>query len=151
MNRSGDVKIKISKTVNFGRGLSGRRANVFYSVYDTLGTGSFSRTNSGVYELNSASGIYGTELAVSQSFSGSIIWEVTASNGSVVFASDEIITDSKVTRHFTAGQWEIDRASSQMIFYTEDNVTEIARFDLTDESGNGSVESVFKRARVTED
>jgi hypothetical protein len=143
-----DALVKLVKTVNFGTGLSGRRSFVFYEVFDTLGTGSIGRTNSGVYELGTSSGIYGTQLMLSQSFSGSIVWQVTGSNSTVVFASDEIITDPQVTRYFTTGKWQISRDTNQMVFFREDNVTEVGRYDLQDEDNSPSVDNVFIRTRI---
>ena len=142
-----DAQIKLVKTVNFGSGLGNRRSNVFYQTFDTLGTGSISRRNAGVYELGSSTGIYGTQVILSQSFSGSIIWEVTASNGNVVFASDNIDLDNRVVRHMTDGQWEIDASTKEMIFYQKDNLTEFARFSLFNRGGSPSFEEVFKRTR----
>ena len=142
-----DAKLKIVKTVNFGKGLTGRRNFVNYEVFNTLGTGSIGPTNSGVYELSLGSGIYGAQLLLSQSFSGSIVWHVTGSNSAVVYAVDDLEVDSRVTRHMTTGQWEIDATEKQMIFYKEDNETEFARFDLQDRNGNASFEEVFKRIR----
>lgn len=142
-----DAQIKLSKTVNFGKSLGDRRSHVFYQVFDTLGTGSIARTNSGVYEIGSDTGIYGAQVSLVQAFSGSILWEVTASNGNVVFASDEIELDSMVTRHFTVGQWEIDNDTKEMIFYQSDNKTEVGRFNLLDKNDSPSVEEVFKRIR----
>ena len=142
-----DANIKLVKTVNFGKGMSSRRAHVFYQVFDTLGTGSIARTNSGVYELGDGSGIYGAQLNLAQSFSGSIVWQVTGSNSNVVFASDEIELDSRLTRHFTVGQWEIETDTKEMVFYQDDNVTEVGRFTLKDRTGANSFDSVFKRIR----
>ena len=142
-----DAQVKLVKTVNFGRSLGNRRANVFYQIFDTLGTGSVARSNSGVYEMGSNTGIYGAQVTLNQAFSGSILWEVTASNGNVVFATEEVETDQKVTRHFTVGRWMIDEDTKQMIFYQEDNNTEMGRFNLKDRSGNASFEEVFERVR----
>jgi hypothetical protein len=44
------------------------------------------------------------------------------------------------------GRWKI--INKQMIFYKADNITEIARFDLFDDSGNPSAEAVFERVKV---
>ena len=121
-----DAQVKLAKTVNFGRSLGNRRSNVFYQIIDTLGTGSVSRTNSGVYEVGSNTGIYGAQVSLDQAFSGSILWEVTASNGNVVFASDEVELDNKVVRHLTDGQWQIDASTKEMVFYQKDNTTEFA-------------------------
>lgn len=142
-----DAQIKLSKTVNFGRSLSNRPGYVYYSIYDTLGNNSVFRSSGSIYQLGRGTGIYGSEISFNQYFSGSILWEVTASNGNVIFASDEIEIDSRLTRHFTVGQWEIDENTFEMIFYQDDNSTEIGRFDLKDSNGNPSVGEVFKRIR----
>lgn len=142
-----DAQVKLVKTVNFGRGLSNRPASVFYSLYNTVGTATVYRSSGSIYQVGSGTGIYGSEISFSQHFSGSILWEVTASNGNVVFASDEVEIDSRLTRHFTVGQWVIDRDTAEMIFYQDDNSTEMGRFDLKDASGQASVDQVFQRIR----
>lgn len=142
-----DAQVKLVKTVNFGKGLANLPANVYYSLYNTLGSATTFRSSGSIYQVGNGTGIYGSEISFSQHFSGSILWEVTASNGNVVFASDEVEIDSRLTRHFTVGQWEIDNNTNEMIFYQDDNVTEMGRFDLKDENGSPSVASVFKRIR----
>jgi len=142
-----DAQVKIVKTVNFGSALGNRRSNVYYQIFDTLGTGSVARTNTGVYEMGSSTGIYGTQVSLAQSFSGSILWEVTGSNGNVVFASDEVELDTRIVRHLTDGQWQIDSSTKEMIFYQKDNTTEFARFSLFDRNDSASFEEVFKRTR----
>jgi len=142
-----DALVKLVKTVNFGTGLSNRPASVYYSLYNTLGTSTVFRSTGSIYQVGSGTGIYGSEISFSQHFSGSILWEVTASNGNIVFASDEVEIDSRLTRHFTVGQWEIDKSTNQMIFYQDDNVTEMGRFDLEDDKGSASTDKVFKRIR----
>ena len=142
-----DAQVKLVRTVNFGRGLADRPGYVYYSLYNTLGNNSVFRSSGSIYQVGAGTGIYGSELSLNQSFSGSILWEVTASNGNVVFASEEIETDQKLTRHFTVGRWIIDENTNQMIFYQEDNSTEIGRFNLKDRDGAGSFEEVFERTR----
>lgn len=142
-----DAQVKLVKTVNFGRGLSDRPGFVYYSLYNTLGVSSTFRSTGSIYQIGSGTGIYGSEISFSQNFSGSILWEVTASNGNIVFATDEIEIDSRLTRHFTVGQWEIDKSTNEMIFYQDDNATEMGRFDLQDDAGSPSTDSVFKRIR----
>jgi hypothetical protein len=44
------------------------------------------------------------------------------------------------------GRWKI--YDNQMIFYAEDNITEVARFNLFDENGVPTVDAVFDRVRV---
>jgi hypothetical protein len=142
-----DAQVKLVKTVNFGKGLSDRVGNVFYSIYDSLGSADTFRSSTGVYQLGTGTGVYGAQLTLNQSFSGSILWEVTASNGNIVFANEEVETDQKVTRHFTNGRWLIDENTHEMIFYQEDNTTEMARFDLKDKDGSATFQDVFERIR----
>lgn len=47
----------------------------------------------------------------------------------------------------SGGKWEI--VGNQMIFYKEDNITEIMRFNLFDSSGNPSMTEVYSRERVS--
>ncbi len=142
-----DAQVKLVKTVNFGKGLSDRVGNVFYSIYDSLGSADTFRSSTGIYQLGTGTGVYGAQLTLNQSFSGSILWEVTASNGNIVFANEEVETDQKVTRHFTNGRWLIDENTHEMIFYQEDNTTEMARFDLKDKDGSATFQDVFERIR----
>lgn len=44
------------------------------------------------------------------------------------------------------GRWKI--VSNQMIFYADDNTTEIARFDLTDSGGSPAMENIYERTRT---
>jgi hypothetical protein len=44
------------------------------------------------------------------------------------------------------GRWKIE--NNQMIFYKDDNVTEVARFNLYDEAGDPAETDVFERERV---
>jgi hypothetical protein len=82
---------------------------------------------------------------------------IAAVNQAVDMASDVIDTvlgdiktmliDISVVRDFTAGRWRMQ--NNQMIFYKEDNVTEVARFELLDAGGKPSMDSVFERKKVT--
>ena len=138
--------MKVLQTANLGKTLGGNTSNIRYSVYDTLGSVKTSATNTGVYELGSSTGIYGVELNLSTQFSGSILWSVT--NAPAVFASEEIKIDQKFARYIHSGRWKIDKAENQMTFYQDDNITEIAKYDLLDDSGTGSVTQIFERKLV---
>ena len=127
--------MKVLQTANLGKTLGGNTSNIRYSVYDTL-----------VYELGSSTGIYGVELNLSTQFSGSILWSAT--NAPAVFASEEIKIDQKFARYIHSGRWKIDKAENQMTFYQDDNITEIAKYDLLDDSGSGSVTQIFERKLV---
>ena len=137
--------MKVLQTTNLGRSQAGISGSIQYSVYDTLGTESISTTNTGVYEIGNQTGIYGVELNLSTQFSGSILWNV---DNTQIYASEEINIDQKMARYIHTGRWIVDENNNQMIFYEDDNVTEIARYDLKDKSGNPSVESIFERTKV---
>tara|TARA_A100001515_G_scaffold134757_1_gene125141 strand:- start:561 stop:992 length:432 start_codon:yes stop_codon:yes gene_type:complete len=138
--------MKVLQTANLGSGLGGISGSIRYALYDTRGTEITSATNSGVYELGSATGLYGVELDLSTQFSGSIVWSV--SGNSRVFATEEVKIDQKMARYIHTGRWEIDENSKEMIFYQDDNVTEIARYGLFDRSGNASINELFERRLV---
>lgn len=138
--------MKVLQTANLGRSLGGVSGSIRYAVYDTLGVEKVASTNSGIYELGSSTGIYGVELDLSTQFSGSILWSV---NGNAnVFATEEIKMDQKIARYIHTGRWQIEEANKQMVFYQDDNVTEIARFDLFDRSGAKSIDELFERRLV---
>jgi len=44
------------------------------------------------------------------------------------------------------GKWKIE--ANQMIFYKSDNLTEVARFNLKDSTGNPAMSNVYERSRV---
>lgn len=135
--------------VNFGRlkadatGPSG----VGYTVLDEEGTTVSPRTTDGVYQT--APGIYAAYIAFPHPFSGQVLWDTGDAFDPPAYATEEYSNAEEMVEkiyQMQFGRWEI--VNNQMIFYKEDNTTELARFDLFDESGNPSVDSVFKRLRV---
>lgn len=135
--------MKILQTANLGKRLGGASGSIRYTLYNTLGTEVSSSRNTGIYEIGSATGIYGVELSVATDFTGSIVWSSTSHPS--VFASEQLKTDQKMSRIIHTGRWKIDKVTKQMIFYQEDNVTVIARYNLFDRNGNASIEEVFER------
>lgn len=81
---------------------------------------------------------------------------IAAVNAAVEQASDVIdatlggiqsmMIDISVIRDFTAGRWKMQE--NQMIFYKEDNTTEIARYQLLNDAGKPSMDSVFERRKI---
>lgn len=138
--------MKVLQTANLGAGLGGISGSIRYALYDTKGTETVAATNAGVYELGSSTGLYGVELNLSTQFSGSIVWSV--SGNSRVFATEEVKIDQKMARYIHTGRWMVDETTKQMIFFQDDNVTEIARYDLFDRSGNASITELFERKLV---
>jgi hypothetical protein len=137
--------INLVKSANFGSG-KGSLSTVGYRLLDTNGTLSGSRVTSGIGEIIGGSGIYSASIYFTSTFSGSILWDT--GEGSPSYATEDYNgNDYKIdfTRHITTGRWTIDNATREMIFYKEDNDTEIARYELFDENGAPSVSSVFDR------
>ena len=137
--------MKILQTVNLGKSQGNKASDVRYTVYNTLGTVFTATTNTGIYEMGSSTGVYGVQLDMSTQFSGSILWSVDGNTN--IYATEEIKTDQKMARYIHTGRWKIDKTANQMIFYEDDNVTELAKYDLLDSNQNGSVTEIFERVK----
>tara|TARA_A100001201_G_scaffold143367_1_gene144713 strand:- start:2726 stop:3157 length:432 start_codon:yes stop_codon:yes gene_type:complete len=138
--------LKVLQTANLGKGYSGISGSIRYQLFDTLGTSVLSSRNTGVYELGTSTGMYGVELNLSTQFSGSIVWSVDGNTN--VYATEEVKIDQKMARYIHTGRWLVDESSNEMIFYQDDNVTEIARFALFDRNGVSSIDELFERRLV---
>ena len=145
------ASIKIIQTANFGKGLGGRTGNTSISLYNTLGNlySTANYSSSSIYEIPANSGIYGSELTIDTQFSGSIVWTVEDGNGNDVYATEEVKVDQKMARYIHTGNWIIDEDEKQMIFYADDGVTELVRYNLRDRDGVASINEVFERVRAT--
>lgn len=138
--------MKVLQTANLGKGYADRTTDIRYSIYNTLGVETTSATNTGIYQIGSSTGLYGVELNLNNLFSGSIVWSIDGNSS--VYATEEIKIDQKMARYIHTGRWIIDESSKQMIFYEDDNTTEIVRYDLKDRDGNASIDEIFERRRV---
>ena len=138
--------MKVLQTENLGKSQANKTSDIRYEVFNTLGVSQGAAANTNVYQLGSATGIYGVELNLSTQFSGSILWSVDGN--SRIYATEEIKIDQKMARYIHTGRWIVDENRNQMIFFEDDNVTEIARYDLKDRSGNASVNEIFERVKV---
>ena len=142
------MPFKMLKSVNFGKSKGGL-STVGVSLYDAEGTISGSRRTTGVHEVGSSTGIYACQLEFAGNFSGSILWDTGES--SAAYASEQYNPTAeqvKFNMDIAGGKWTMDGDNNQMIFYAADNTTEVARFNLTDSDGDGSVETVFTRTRA---
>jgi len=153
------------KNVNFGRtrlnatGSSG----VGYQLLDTAGSVVSSRTTSGVYQT--APGIYAAYVSFPDNFRGQILWDtgtafLTASYATEQYNYEEnnpkvdltynVVTSMTGTLNsiydIQYGRWRI--VGDQMIFYKDDNATEVVRFNLFDDAGNPTMDAVFERVKV---
>ena len=105
-----------------------------------------SSRNTGVYELGTTTGLYGVQLDLSTQFSGSIVWSV---NGNTrVYATEEVKIDQKMARYIHTGRWLVDENTNQMVFFQDDNSTEIARYALFDRNGVSSIDELFERRLI---
>ena len=138
--------MKVLQTANLGKGYAGIASNIRYELFDTLGSSVLSVRNTGVYELGTNTGLYGVQLDLSTQFSGSIVWSVNGNTN--VYATEEVKIDQKMARYIHTGRWLVDEDTNQMIFFQDDNTTEIARYSLFDRNGNSSIDELFERRLV---
>ena len=141
------MPIRLTKTVNFG-GNKGSLSTVGYRIIDSVGATSGSRITANVGEVLAGSGIYSGSVYFTNSFSGSVLWDT--GEATPTYASEDyngLEEDVDYTRHIQAGRWLIHTGTFEMIFFREDNETEIARYSLTDRSGDASFDEVFERVK----
>jgi hypothetical protein len=155
------------RNCNFGlnRANATGSTGVGYTLLDVSGSTVLARTTTGVYQLISGSGLYAAYVSFPDSFRGQVMWDtgtafVTRSyaveqanveeNNPVVNDTHRIINMMSGTLgslyDISFGRWHI--IANQMVFYKEDNVTEVARFNLYDDSVIPSMDAVFQRTKV---
>ena len=138
--------MKVLQTANLGKGYSGISGSIRYQLFDTLGNSVLSVRNTGIYELGSSTGLYGVQLDLSTQFSGSIVWSVDGNTR--VYATEEVKIDQKMARYIHTGRWLVDENTNQMVFFQDDNETEIARYALFDRNGASSIDELFERRLI---
>lgn len=155
------------KNVNFGRNRSNATGStgVGYTVLDVSGSTITARTTTGVYQLTSGSGLYAAYISFPDNFRGQIMWDTGVAFPTASYAVEEYNVESNnpkvddTLRMLTLvsstvgslydvgfGRWHM--VSNQMVLYKEDNVTEVARFNLYDDVGAPSMDAVFQRTKV---
>lgn len=132
-------------------------ATVTYRIFDSTGMVEKVSVQAASYNATTKSYIDTLILSVSwldqEGGSYLIIWLVSGTddfNG--VYTEDLQISDFGEALNFLkdmkGGRWKIDRVLNQMIFYKDDNVTEVARFDLLNSAGAPAYKDVFERVKV---
>lgn len=142
------MSISLVKNVNFGRSFRGL-TTVGYTLINSVGGVAAARSGAGVYEVGTLTGIYGARITFPTEFHGSVLWDTGGDNPK--YASEEYSPLEEQTQFsfdISGGKWTLDAETNEMIFYTADNTTEIARFKMRDQNNNPSVESVFSRTRI---
>ena len=73
------------------------------------------------------------------------VWDKDVAGHNLAGSFGKLVQD---TQSIESGRWKI--SGTQMIFYKEDNITEIMRFNLYDQSGNltSDISKVYERKRV---
>lgn len=158
------------RNVNFGRNRANATGStgVGYTIFDVSGSVVSPRTTTGVYQLESGSGIYAAYVTFPDDFRGQIFWDTGTAFVTKSYAVEQVNVEENnpkvddIYRRVTLmsgtvsqlyninfGRWKITTGSNpQMIFYKDDNVTEIVRFNLFDEIGTPSFDAVFERVKV---
>jgi len=92
----------------------------------------------------------GTELSAVQShgdsnWSTADISTVETKIDTIDSNVDAILIDVAFIKDIEGGRWKIDTNTNQMIFYKDDNTTEVLRVNLFDSSGNAAHNEVYER------
>jgi hypothetical protein len=138
--------LKVLQTANLGKSNSGISGSIRYQLFDSLGTSVITASNTNVYEIGTATGLYGVQLNLSTQFSGSIVWSINGNTN--VFAVEEVKIDQKMARYIHTGRWLVDENDNTMTFFEDDNATEIAKYALFDRNGVSSITELFERRLI---
>ena len=91
---------------------------------------------------NISSGVYGNLTIQNSLISVNTITDGVWADSNAV----QLLADTAFAKEIEGGKWEI--LSNQMIFYADDNTTEIARFNLFNAAGDPAETNIVKRVRV---
>lgn len=155
------------RNCNFGS----KRANatgstgVGYTIMDVSGSIVVPRTTAGVYQLTSGSGLYAAYISFPNHFRGQVLWDTGAAFPTASYAVEHYNVEENNPKvddtlrilmmmsgtlaslyDIGFGRWHI--VGNQMVFYKEDNLTEVVRFNLFDDTGTPSMDAVFQRTKA---
>jgi hypothetical protein len=76
--------------------------------------------------------------------------EIDTSLATIEAGVATLLVDVEFIKQIEGGRWKIDETANQMIFYEDDNATEVARFNLLDSGGapTGSPGDAYERTRA---
>jgi hypothetical protein len=97
-----------------------------------------------ITDNSTGTAVVNTSGAVTTELTADAVWEEAVTDHSSV--SGSFAEAIKLISDIEGGRWKIE--SNQMIFYEDDNITEVARFNLYDSGGSPAMEDVFERTRV---
>lgn len=136
------MTIIIPKTCGMGGSKIGLVGTIGVTLLNPDGTVHTARTILGIYEIGG--GCYGKKITFSDNWKGIILWDT--GGGSPVYATEDYDGAINFIKSIEGGRWKI--INNQMIFYKNDNVTEVARFNLLDKDGLPAEKNVMERTRV---
>ena len=161
INKGTNIGMTLQLIKSDGRSVE-ENAVVTYRIFDS--TGLIELVSIQVALYNSITKSYIDSLIPNDSWltqdvgSYFIIWSIsnTKDNFNDIYIEDlQIIIDNDIIKlieekveflkNIEGGRWKI--TNNQMIFYKEDNITEIAKFDLFDSVGYPTVVNVYERVR----
>lgn len=155
------------KNANLGKNRANATGStgVGYTLFDVSGSVVSPRTTLGVYQLESGSGLYAAYVNFPSDFRGQIMWDTGIAFVTKSYAVEQYNVEENnpkvddVHRMITQmsgtvaqlydigfGRWHI--VSNEMIFYKDDNVTEVVRFALKDDLGVPTMDAVFERVKI---
>lgn len=155
------------RNCNLGRSCANATGSsgVGYTLYDVSGSVIVSRTTTGVYQLTPNSGLYAAYISFPNSFRGQIVWDTGSIFPTASYAIEQYNVEEnnpKIDETLSLvqqmsgtvaqlydiqyGRWKI--VGNQMLFYKEDNATLIATYNLFDDLGAGTMDSVFERRKA---
>jgi len=152
------------RTVNFGRNRANATGSVGvgYFLQDTNGNVATQRTTDNVYQSLPNSGIYYANIDFPDAFRGAVVWDCGTTFQTTSYAIEEYNVEANDPRvlqtlqsltgsiqtliDVSVGWWKIQ--NNQMIFFSTNDDTPIATFNLFDDQGTPSSENVFERRRV---
>jgi hypothetical protein len=155
------------RNANFGKNRANATGStgVGYTLMDVSGSVIAPRTTAGVYQLESGSGLYAAYVTFPADFRGQIMWDTGTAFADKSYAVEQYNVEENNPKvddtlrmltmmsgtlaqlyDISFGRWHI--VGNQMVFYKEDNVTEVARFNLFDDTATPSMDAVFQRTRV---
>lgn len=155
------------RNCNLGRSCANATGStgVGYTLFDVSGSIVSARTTTGVYQLTSGSGLYAAYISFPDSFRGQIVWDSGTAFPTASYAIEQYNVEEnnpKIDQTLSVvnqmsgtiaqlydiqyGRWKI--VGNQMLFYKEDNATLIATYNLFDDLGAGTMDSVFERRKV---
>lgn len=167
------MPVELIKAVNFGTTKSGLTGEVGYRLIDSMGLSVQSRSSVDIYETFPGTGIYASSILFPDDFVGTILWDTggekpvyaveefnNAINGTGVsqqvnevtmqvnMVTDKMIDladEIRFIRGMTAGRWTLDKKDCTMTYYDESGKNVLVTYQLSDENGNPSIESVYDR------